>query len=82
MAKLSQQDIELLNELEAEGRRWIRPMDLGGPAQVNRSAFLLRMHRAGLAEQMDRGHGSLRPSYVYRISQAGRDVLTAERSDS
>lgn len=65
----------------AHPRQWLRPMDVGGRNGSHHSATLAQLHRLGLAARQERGLGwhYSRPSYMYRITRAGRAALKATR---
>lgn len=55
---------------------WWRPMDLGGRDGSHHAKTLAALSRKGLVERYDRSMAVCRPSYVYRITPAGRDALS------
>lgn len=60
--------------------RWELPMDLGGSDGSHHSTTLAGMVKKGWVERATRSNRYKRPSYKYRITQAGLDLLTAEPS--
>ena len=61
-------------ELVRDG--WVRPMDVGGADCSNHSRLLAKLRARGLVERRRRA-GHLRPSYLYRISDAGMKAVSA-----
>lgn len=81
--KITERDIEVLDELRAAVENhvrvglpeWVTPMHCGGSNGSDHSYRLTKLSRAGLAEQKKRGGGWQRGSKVYRITEAGMEVL-------
>lgn len=64
----------LLTRLVKEPSCWVTPMALGGEGGSHHSATLRALCKRGLVEKKKRA-GSVRPSLLYRITEAGRQVL-------
>lgn len=84
---LADEDRTILRELDYYRREniymlrqdepaWVRPMDVGGSDASDHSRRLARLCRVGLVERWDRSMGLSRPSYLYRITDAGSAALT------
>jgi hypothetical protein len=59
---------------------WCRPMDLGGSNGSPHSGTLGRMVKRGWVERWNRAmFGGTRGSYLYRITDAGREALAVSR---
>lgn len=93
MGELTRRDIETLRELEAattslmrnpmrksheEG--WAMPMDCGGSNGSHHSYTLSKLAKRGLCDRKKFGGPREKGSCRYRINDAGRAYLAAQRS--
>lgn len=67
--------LAVAKEICPEWDGWLTPMFCGGKDGSHHSATLKTLVRKRLAERKQRA-GWIRPSYLYRITQAGRAALT------
>lgn len=87
MKPLTRRDLEALGELRTacdnwlrvHDREWVRPLDCGGYNGSDHSYRLNKLARAGLAEAKKRA-GYTRGSKMYRITDAGRALLSSPNS--
>jgi len=86
MAKLTQRDFEILddlcvacdNHLHIGLDDWVQPIDCGGTNGSDHSYRLSKLAKTPLAETKRRG-GWTRGSKSYRITEVGRAALAEER---
>jgi uncharacterized protein YjhX (UPF0386 family) len=77
---VTKRDREVLGHLAAARQiiytmdGWLTPMFCGGTDGSHHSATLRKLTRKGLVERKVRA-GHSRPSYLYRITRAGRAAL-------
>ncbi len=71
---LGEKDLTLLKAL-AQKKTWVRPLDIGGHSRSSHSRLLLKLCASGYVEKYHRSAAYSRASYVYRITDAGRDLL-------
>ena len=57
---------------------WLRPSDIGGENSSHHAGTMAKLYYRGLAERANVGDGAVRPTFVYRLTQAGRDPRKAE----
>jgi hypothetical protein len=65
---------EILEKMPVGGR-WVMPLDVGGHDGSHHSTTLAAMVKKGWVERETRSIRYKRPSYKYRITQAGCDSL-------
>lgn len=86
---LNERDMDILAELEAACRNhakhdylggWARPLDCGGSNSSDHSYRLSKLVKVGAAEAKQRMPWAGRGSKVYRITEAGRTLLSATKT--
>jgi hypothetical protein len=82
---LTERDVDTLGDLAAAcrnfldvtGEDWVKPMDCGGSNGSHHSATLKKLAARGLVEaSRAKRHLNNRPGIRYRITDAGRALLT------
>ena len=72
MAELTQAQADVLEQVD---NTWLRPMDIGGRDGSSHSSVLAALVRKGLVERRSRGAIYSRGSYVYRLTEEGRQAI-------
>lgn len=80
MHRLSEREADVLMTM-AGSDYWVRPMDIGGSDASHHSATLRRLVSRGYVERRRRSATSSRPSYEYRITDAGNAAARAEATE-
>ena len=75
---LTERDADVLWQLSEDN--WVPAFFVGGSNGSHHSGTLRKLVRHGLVERNRRG-GWTRPSYVYRLTQAGADAHRAYRDE-
>jgi predicted transcriptional regulator len=79
MSKLNSRQLETLMELAKRPRLCLRPLDIGGRNGSHHSNTLIRLCDLGLVNRLQRNSHCSRPSYRYRITEAGLELIDRER---